>query len=73
MNAFLPDLRGVHVVQAKATLAELGVNTLVHRPQGVPETPSGLVREQLPAPGSAISKDGLYHVILVVTKAPRQG
>ncbi len=72
MIRLLPDLRGVNVVEAKATLAELGVNTVIFGRPGVPRALRTVVREQVPLPGTAFVDDGDYHVVLLTTKGRPQ-
>ncbi len=64
----LPDLRGVDVVEAKARLAALNINTVIFGHRDVPTALRTVVRDQLPPPGTAFADDGHYHVILMTTK-----
>jgi beta-lactam-binding protein with PASTA domain len=69
----LPDLRGVNVVEAKARLTALNINTVISGRSEVPTALRTVVREQLPPPGSAFDNDGEHHVLLLTTKGPPDG
>jgi hypothetical protein len=69
----LPDLRGVNVVEAKARLTALNINTVISGRSDVPTALRMVVREQLPSPGTAFADDGEYHVLLLTTKGPPHG